>query len=479
MSTYPDIKVWPYNIIAEAMGFTGKEKSNPFEAYSNDLDAVIAKAFREVRFTHTALSRTTVNRCLGAITDHYQRGDKIREILKDMHLGARTYYEVLHDVFAQIRVYIRVANTNSEPKASVPVTQPKWSNHTISKRQDLKKETVPEGEKKLSDTVDFKTWPWNVFQKAERRSAVDELFKPEANAKDVGNILMCLARMICNNYKQHDSMMTTFYDYFFMQKGSMKELSLRYACSATKVRKDIERVTNCISMLIDMHRAMWPGEPIHLDRDEIKYLAGQGIEDVHKLSYKEYASLDYKLTNTQIVNLCKWLLTRVCDGNDLVLTTFHKSQVNKAAMLTGYNVKYRHNLPDKLTRYEPSSARKLLNLSKDMISYLAGVPYELIAAIHLDKNVSGILFEMVPNKAYKLPRIYHPLGVTAIEEYPSLYEAKVALYQIDEANAEATEDVKEQDPTGTVRITIEIPKEAQPAYFIEGQGYILTMPVED
>lgn len=179
------------------------------------------------------------------------------------------------------------------------------------------------------------------------------------------------------------------------------------------------------------------------------------------------------------MNLCKWLLTRVCDGNDLVLTTFHRSQVNKAAMLTGYNVKYRHNLPDKLTRYDPADARKLLNLSKDMISYLAGVPYQVIAAIHLDKNVSGILFEMTPNKAYKLPRIYHPFGVTAIEEYSSLYEAKVALYQLDEANEAASGEVKEQEPTGTVRITIEIPKEAQPAYFIEGQGYILTMPVND
>lgn len=476
MSICPDIKVWPYNLIAEAMGITGEEQSNPFDAYCSDLDAVISKAFREVRFHHEGRWRSSVDRALGAIAAHYQSGDQIRPMLKELSLSSKLYYEVLHNVFAQIRCYIYVVNTKN-PTFNDPnyvrKTGPRY--YKGPQRSDLRQDTPSPESSLLSNTLDFTAWPWNVFKKANKRAAVDELLKSSANADDVGNIFMCLARMVCDHYRQHDAMMTTFYDYFFLQKGSMKQLSLRYGCSAAKVRKDLERVTNCLGMLIDMHRAMWPGQPIDLDRSEIKHLASQAIEDIDTLSEKEYAALSLSLDNTLIVNLCRWLLTRHRRFDNLVITTFHVSQSNKANMLSGYVP--RHGVAASNTcRYTAAEAKQLLGLSRDMLGYLVDVPFSNIDGVYIDSTSGRILFIL---KGKSKPRLYCPHAVNPVNEFDTVAEAKSAFHAPAETSDTDVELAElEEAETRMVTVTIEIPKGSRPAYFIEGEGYKFATLVE-
>lgn len=268
----PDsIKVWPYNLICESMGIKDAD-SLAWEGFEDDPNEVIGKVFRSVRLSAGSFKGT--GRALGAIIDHYQKGEAIVDVLRENEVGRKLYYSTLSQVYSMMRTYIyKKKATIGEPMPAdyVRKTGP---NRPVEKTPEQLAEAAL-----LSNRVDYDTYPWNVFKNIHRRDLINLLPDPDM----VGDEIISLAQAICKGLDSikpgEGQTVHLFFNGRYVESKSAATLAGMYRSNKVTVMKYAGKVTTAILWYISLYDKLFPDEPIQFDRPELRMLAECGVFD--------------------------------------------------------------------------------------------------------------------------------------------------------------------------------------------------------
>lgn len=449
----PDnIKIWPYNLICAAVGITGKESGDPWAAFTDDVDAAISKSFKEVMYTHTSMKKRTVGSILSAIEGHYRDGLQIRPMLKEMHIAPKMYYEVLHDVYTQLRTYIYITGKVTDQESVVAI-----------------RSVV--AEPAAHDTVNFDVWPFNVFDKIGTRTVVDRLM--DLNPEKVEDGLLEVIWNIYDglNSKKPGSGDTAYNAWLSYHRygESVATIAKNTGHSSSKVSKDIRKINDVLTTVINIAYILFRDMKFQLNDQSLKWLGYICIDSIEDLASRDFGQLNLTMNDTMIVNIARYLLTQNLREKQLIITTFTSNRDNKKELLRNFNVK-KSNAECGLNCYTVGEARAKIGLTAPMFAYLAGKKKEDIVNIYIDYTCSGMIFEIKENTNKQTTAffVYNPhTGET--NRCKNKSAAEDILYAIE--RTESTKEVLKNSPQRTVTITI--PEGATPAYYIPNIGYIL------
>lgn len=460
-----DLKAWPYNLISEALGIKSVDQAD-WASFAEDPAQVIQKLFNSVRYQNQSIHyRDTVNRALGAILDHYERGEKVVDAIKENGANKKIYYQILQDVYTGMRSFIYDRGPKKE-------NRPPEGYVRRTRRYQFDKRPTPSGHitqspdhDLLSNQINYDLWPWKVFKAMRRRDLINLLPDPDMVGDEITHLVEAICKGLDKNKPGQGEKSHIAFFGLNLEGKSADTIAGMYRTNRKYVYTWARKVTEAMEWYSRLYPEMFPDTPLQMDHPGVLYLAERGIVDGQTLS--KYVP-DQEFIDYLGAVAVSALNSRITSNGSNYSPFCSKVALMNSTVARTYDPATFLGVDSGVFRtIEKDDLYDRLHLTKPGIEVLAGVTVDQIIRAHVRPAHSGVIFELLDGRYAVHHKVYEePQYANNIKTAQKLFYAPEGI-EVDDTVVQLYDKPEPE----TVTVTITIPKGTVPGYFVAGKGF--------